>query len=57
MATPKKKVYTLDNLAELKSAVKFTTEEEVGVNNIYMKKDDWKALGSPKAVKLTVEAA
>jgi transcriptional/translational regulatory protein YebC/TACO1 len=47
----------LKTLERRKSVVRFVdpTEDDAQVTNIYLKNDGFKSLGTPKAVKVTVE--
>jgi hypothetical protein len=57
-AAAKKVEVTLPNIDQKKGSIKFTTEEQdVGLSNVYLRRREWQAMGSPSAVKVTVEPA
>jgi hypothetical protein len=57
-AKPKTAEVTLPNLDQKKGSIKFTTDVQgVAVSNIYLRRADWEEMGSPTAVKVTIEPA
>lgn len=57
-AKPKAAEVRLPNLNQKKGSIKFTTDEQgVAVSNIYLRRTDWEEMGSPTAVKVTIEPA